>query len=316
MDIGIVDVGTNTILLLLARVDDHGVIVPLADEQRVPRLGKGVDAGKRLSPDSMDRAMEVLQEYDRLMRPVSPSAVVIAGTSAVREAENRKEFALRVRREVGYELEILGGQEEAFWTYRGAISGMPDIEHACVIDIGGGSTELTVGNARSVQSTRSLDVGSVRLTERYFHHDPPTPVEVAHARQEVVEELARIQGVYFGAPAVVAVAGTATSLAILDQGITEYRHDAVASYVLRKDAVDGLLQRLCSLSSSDIGGLSRVLNGRSDVITAGTLILSEVLSYFGFTQAIVSERGVRYGLVLREWEKGNLASPDRPVGGR
>jgi exopolyphosphatase/guanosine-5'-triphosphate,3'-diphosphate pyrophosphatase len=304
MNIGIVDVGTNTILLLLARIDDAGTITPLADEQRTPRLGTGVDAGKRLSPEAMDRAIAVLREYKTMMSRADLSATVVAGTSAVRDAKNREEFADLVRRAVGFELEILGGREEAFWTYKGAVSGLPDIERACVIDIGGGSTEITLGNAHAIQNTRSLDMGSVRLTERYFHHDPPTPVDLAYAREHILQEMRSVQGVYIGVPAAVAVAGTATSLAILDQGISEFRHGAVANYVLRRDAIDALLEKLRFLSSSDITGLSAALDGRSDVITAGTLILSEILSYFGFTRVIVSERGLRYGLALREWEKG------------
>ena len=309
MNVGIVDIGTNTILLLVAQIDEAGRITPLVYEQRTPRLGKGVDARRELRADAIQRALAVLGEYKEMMSGVQLSGVVVAGTSALRDARNGDEFAELVKKTIGCELEILSGEEEAFWTYKGAVSGIPVIGQACVIDVGGGSTELTLGNALTINSTRSLDLGAVRLTERYFHHDPPTPTELWYATGHIREQLAALDGVHLGSPTVIAVAGTATSLAMLDQGIRRFHLQAVTNYVLRQHAVETLLRQLCDMPSLHIADLSAIMDGRSDVITAGTLILREIMSYFGFSQVIVSERGVRYGLALREWEKQKRGAP-------
>ncbi|MEK9137819.1 MAG: Ppx/GppA family phosphatase, partial [Bacteroidota bacterium] len=167
MNVGVIDIGTNTVLLLVARLDTSGNITPLVYEQRVPRLGKGVDAEKNLQADSMQRVIGVLKEYRAMMAQHRLATAVVAGTSAVRDAHNKDEFAELVKREVGFDLEVLSGDEEAHWTYRGAISGVPDFQRATVVDIGGGSSEITVGDASSIHNKISLDIGSVRLTERF-----------------------------------------------------------------------------------------------------------------------------------------------------
>jgi exopolyphosphatase/guanosine-5'-triphosphate,3'-diphosphate pyrophosphatase len=303
MNLAVIDIGTNSILLLVAHCNTAGTLTPLAYEQRVPRLGKGVDSKRKLQKESMQQAVSVLQEYKKILKRFDLTSVVVCGTSAVRDAHNKEEFAELVQSRTGFDLEILSGEDEAMWAYRGALSGIPDIQRACVIDIGGGSTEITIGTSRSVTGTRSLDIGSVRLTERYFAHDPPTPYELTGASELIQEQLGTLRGHYFGAPTVVGVAGTATSLAILDQGLKTFRLAAVTNYEMTADAVQRLLGQLLEMTSARIAQLSAVMEGRSDVITAGTLILSQVLSYFGFSRIIVSERGVRYGLALRECEK-------------
>ena len=149
MNIAVIDIGTNTVLLLIARFDPIGCIIPLAYEQRVPRLGKGVDEYKNLLPDSMERVIGVLEEYKRIMAGFELAKVVICGTSAVRDARNKALFAELIHQGTGLTLEILTGEEEALWSYRGALSGVPDIHRATVVDIGGGSTEIGVGDSRS-----------------------------------------------------------------------------------------------------------------------------------------------------------------------
>jgi exopolyphosphatase / guanosine-5'-triphosphate,3'-diphosphate pyrophosphatase len=298
-----IDIGTNTVLLLVASVGAEGEIAPLVYEQRIPRLGQGVDAHRHLHPDSMARVAEVLKEYREILRPLRSDAVVVCGTSAVRDAANRQEFCDLVKREAGYDLEVLSGQEESLWTYRGAISGFPGLSRATVVDIGGGSTEISVGTRMAVENNISLDIGSVRITERIFRGDPPSAEEMDHSRALVREHLAQAAGFPFAGTSLIAVAGTATTLALLAQGSEAFDIGAVTSYHLTFDAVERMLQKLRAMSSSAIRELSPVMAGRADVITAGTLILREVMERFGFNEALVSERGVRYGLVIREVEK-------------
>ncbi len=303
MRIATIDIGTNTVLLLIAEVDERGQISTLAYEQRIPRLGKGVDAAKNLQSDSMQRVLAVLQEYHSVIARHNVERTIVAGTSAVRDATNKHEFANLIHSQTGFTLEVLSGEEEAYWTYRGAISGVPAIAKATVVDIGGGSTEITIGNSKTILDSVSLNVGSVRLTERCFKHDPPRDTELEAARTFVQDELVTADSFGFEGSTLVGVAGTATSLAILAQEVKEFSIDAVTNYTLELEKVEQLYKKMRAMPANDIRQLSSIMEGRADVITAGTLILREIMVHFAFKEMIVSERGVRYGLVLREWEK-------------
>lgn len=306
MILAAIDIGTNTVLLLVARLDSAGNIEPLAYEQRIPRLGKGVDSGKNLHPEAMRRVVDVLVEYKTICETHNAERVIVCATSAVRDAHNRDEFLALVRKATGFEVEVLSGDEEAYWTYRGAISGIPEIRQATVVDIGGGSTEITVGTARDIVYACSLNIGSVRLTERYFRHDPPTEGELETAIAQTEDQLAGIDASKLAHATLVGVAGTVTSLALLAQRKTDFSLEAVTNYRLRIEKVRDLFRMLRAMSVKQIRQLSSVLEGRSDVILAGTLILREIMEHFNFPEVIVSERGVRYGLILREWERAML----------
>ncbi|HCV44448.1 MAG TPA: Ppx/GppA family phosphatase [Bacteroidetes bacterium] len=303
MNVAAIDIGTNTVLLLVAQIDADGKIIPVVYEQRIPRLGNGVDAQKNLQPESIRRVVDVLKEYRATVTRFNLEKVIVAGTSAVRDAHNREDLALLIKNQVGFDLEVLSGDDEAYWTYRGATSGVPGVQRATVVDIGGGSTEITIGNARTVENKISLNVGSVRLTERFFKHDPPTHTELESAITCVEDELAKAKGFDFEDRTLIGVAGTATSLAMLDQGCKEFSIDAVTNYHLKLDNVNALFRTLRAMPSVEILNLSSVMQGRNDVIVAGTLILREIMAHYKFTEMIVNERGVRYGLAIREWEK-------------
>jgi exopolyphosphatase/guanosine-5'-triphosphate,3'-diphosphate pyrophosphatase len=301
--VAVIDIGTNTVLLLLVRATATGRMEPLLSEQRVPRLGRGVDADRNLRADAMERVIGVLLEYRAMMAPFGPDATVVCGTSAVRDAGNRDEFTRRVEERTGFALEVLSGREEASWTYRGALSGMQGITKATVLDIGGGSTEIAAGDATDVARLISLDIGSVRISERLFRHDPPTHPELEAAIELIENLLGNVKGFSFEGSTLVGVAGTATTLAALAQGLKAFDVTAVARYRLSRDVVEHLFRTLRVMPSAMIRELSGVMEGRSDVITAGALILREVMAHFRFDEMIVSERGVRYGLAMREIER-------------
>jgi exopolyphosphatase/guanosine-5'-triphosphate,3'-diphosphate pyrophosphatase len=301
MKVAAIDIGTNTALLLVASVDGAGNIVPVLDEERIPRLGKGVDRRKTLQHDSMNRVLKVLEEYRQLSAPHKPDVLVLASTSAVRDSENRDEFRERVRAQTGYDLEVLDGDEEARWTYLGARSAVAGSGLMTVVDIGGGSTEIIVGDHEDIRTGRSLDIGSVRLTERYFTHDPPSREEIENARISIRKALGTCPA--FDSSALIGVAGTAAALALLDQSNVDFAWDVVDGYPLRIHRVNSLLQHMQTMPSGEIRTRNRFLAGREDIIVAGALILSEVMTMGGFHEVIVSSRGLRYGLVLREWKR-------------
>jgi exopolyphosphatase/guanosine-5'-triphosphate,3'-diphosphate pyrophosphatase len=245
----------------------------------------------------------VLHEYRELMAPFAPGATAVCGTSAVRDAANREEFSRRVRLETGFALEVLSGQEEALLTYRGGLSGMPQAGRYTVVDIGGGSTEIISGTSGEIGERISLDIGSVRLTERCLRHDPPTPGELEAAIEVTENEIERAARFPFAGSTLVGVAGTATALAVLAQGLKVFDVASVTNYRLGRETVESLFRTLRVMPSSMIGGLSEVMAGRSDVIVAGTLIAREIMAHFKFDSMTVSERGVRYGIALRESER-------------
>jgi exopolyphosphatase/guanosine-5'-triphosphate,3'-diphosphate pyrophosphatase len=300
MSVGVIDIGTNTVLLLIARMAPSGRIETLLDEQRVPRLGRGVDSSRNLSGDSMERVLVVLDEYAALLTRHAPDRVVVFGTSAVRDAANRENFIRRVEARTGYRLEVLTGRDEALWTFRGGISGVDHEGPFTVIDIGGGSTEISVGDPSGVSHHVSLDVGSVRLTERMFHADPPSPLDLERAIALVEDAIALAAAFPLKGTTLVGVAGTATSLAAIAQGLTEYNTGRIAGYRLGVAQVEAIYRDLHQRSAEEILAISGLMKGREDIITAGALILREVMTHFGFSECVVSERGVRYGIALRE----------------
>lgn len=309
MTVAVIDIGTNTVLLLVARVARNGEIQPLVYEQRVPRLGRGVDSSGKLDPGAMDRVISVLKEYRDLMATHAPDATAVCGTSAVRDAANSGEFGRRIEKETGLKLEILSGEEEALWTYRGGVSGVPGPDRYTVIDVGGGSTEIITGNRAEVEDRISLDIGSVRLTERCLRHDPPTDGELEIAIELTENEIARASRFPFAGSTLVGVAGTATSLALLARGLKAFDVASVTNYRLTRGTVESLFRTLRGMTSASIRDLSEAMEGRSDVITAGTLIVREIMAHFKFDSMIVSERGLRYGIAIREAERpgGNRA---------
>ena len=301
--VGVIDIGTNTVLLLVARIDAGGALTPLLYEQRIPRLGAGVDATRNIAPAAMARVIAVLKEYAALAAPHDPAAMAVCGTSAVRDASNREAFASEIFEQTGYRLEVLSGDEEAYWTYRGAVSGIPGADRVTVVDIGGGSTEIITGSRAGIDRRISLPLGSVRLTERFFRHDPPVPAELEAAAQFTDGELERASGFPYGGSTLVGVAGTATSLAILARGLKRFNIADVTNTPLARGSVEDLFTRLSNMSSAEILGLSPVMEGRSDVITAGALVARALMTRFGFDVMSVSERGVRYGIAIREAER-------------
>lgn len=297
---GAIDIGTNSTRVYIAEHSEDR-IVPLERDLVITRLGQGIDREGRLNPSAIDRTVSAVGEYwDRCRAArVTGDRVRIAATSAVRDAANREEFVEEVRARTGLELDVLTGDEEAALSFAGAVA---DLGHFpgpfCVLDIGGGSTEIVVGE-RDVESAISLDIGSVRLTERCIRDDPPPPEqlrEVAAVVDEALEtgEQATRPG---RARSLVGVAGTVTTLSAVAQGLRGYDRDAIHHSVLSLQAVAGLVAQLAGMTSPERAVLPAMPPGREDVIVAGAVILQRVMRRFGFDNVLVSESDILDGLV-------------------
>lgn len=297
-----VDVGTNSTRLLVVDADGE----PLLREMRITRLGKDVDERGRLDDDALRRTLETIDRYRDLWRRkgVDESHVRIAATSAVRDAADRDRFFDGVREATGVQAEVLSGDEEAALSFLGASKAVRAPRPLAVMDIGGGSTELIVGGGDDeVVAAYSMQLGSVRLTERILRGDPPEPREVEHARREVRERLDEADAVLAEGGAdvrsvttLVAVAGTPTTLAALHLGLEVYEPDAIHATTVPTEAIAELTDRLLGLPTVERASLGPIQSGREDVIAGGALILATVLHRYGFGSVVVSESDILDGL--------------------
>lgn len=296
--IATVDIGTNTALLLVADVAG-GTVTPVYEEDRYVRLGQGVDARRRLAPEAVERVLAALRAYKQKAADLGATDFVIGATSASRDARNLDALASRVRDELGVEYGLLSGEEEAIWSFRGACSAYPDLSAACVLDIGGGSTEIVAGPAdpstgsgQAGEPERvSVDVGSVRLTERCFPSLPPTDEMIADAERTVA---AAFDGLGFDASLpLLGASGTTSALGRL-------AHPTTPDAPISAATVRAWRDRLLALSAAGVLALNpAVLDGRADVYAAGVLILDLFMDRFGFDAVRPSPRGLRHGLALR-----------------
>jgi exopolyphosphatase/guanosine-5'-triphosphate,3'-diphosphate pyrophosphatase len=299
-----VDVGTNTMRLLV--VDDDGAT--LVRLLRMVRLGEGVDASGALADAAIDRAVAAHTDFRDVWRRlgVRDAAVVLGATSAVRDARDRDRFLDAVRAVApDVDVRVLSGEEEAEGAFRGVASSLPDAPRPLVVlDVGGGSTELVVGDVedRIVAST-SLQLGSVRLTERLMPSDPPAAAEVLGAIAEVRAQLERAAEA-LGDPlararTLVGVAGTVTTIAAVRLGTGEWQDGAVHGVVLDADDVLAVSNDLVVADRAAIAGLPEVQAGREDVIAAGSLIVRGVLDVLRHDHLVVSEADGLDGLLAR-----------------
>lgn len=299
-----IDVGTNTILLLVADVDgERGRIDRvLEDHVRVVRLGQGVDKNRAFLPEAMDRARACFREYAQTLRKYPGVEVRAVATSGSRDAVNSEDFFEEVRREAGIAVRVISGEEEAQLSFRGALPGdAADPASIAVLDIGGGSTEIVGKEERGEALFRySFDMGCVRLSERFLLSDPPEDSQIQKLQDFVREELAKQAHIVQALKGreLVGVAGTATYLASSALGLDRFDPEKVHGASLTRDSVRSLrerFQRLPAAQRLGIGGMDR---GRADVIVAGASILEEVLVAARLSGLTVSVRGLRYGAVL------------------
>lgn len=305
MRIGVVDIGSNSTRLLIADVQD-GAIEELDRRSQVTRLGQGVDAAGRLADDAIGRVLDTLAAYrDAMDAAAVPAAARVAVlTSAVRDAANGPDFTARVTHDYGLDARTLDGDTEARTSFRGATHGRDPADRTplLVLDIGGGSTELIVGEAGGEAPTFhvSLQVGVVRQTERHLHRDPPPPQQLRTLADDVraAIEAAVPDEVRVSAADAVGVAGTATSLAAIDQRLEPYDPRRVHGYVLELGEIELLLARLAQMDLAERRQVPGLHPDRAPTIVAGAAILLEVLQAFGLGRVEVSEHDILHGVAL------------------
>jgi exopolyphosphatase/guanosine-5'-triphosphate,3'-diphosphate pyrophosphatase len=304
--VAVLDIGSNSTRLLIADVESSGgAVTTLVKRSEVTRLGEGVDARGSLSDEAIARVLQTLRDYRAQIDAHDCEANLAVLTAAVRDASNGAEFAARVRDEFGLDARVLSGDEEAQLTFLGAMSGRESAPAsrwpALVVDIGGGSTEFVVGEDHTAGFHTSLPVGVVRMSERHIRSDPPASAEL--------DALARDARSVFhdGLPAAertpvkraIAVAGTATSAAAIDQQLDPYDPTRVEGHTLSRAVVQAMLARLAAMEEEERRAVPGLHPDRAPTIVAGLVILGEVMGAFELEQVSVSEHDLLFGGAMR-----------------
>ena len=296
-----VDCGTNSTRLLISdgrtQIERH---------MRVTRLGAGVDRTGRLDPEAIERTLAVMRDYRLVMDRYEVAGVRIAATSASRDAANRDDFFGPATEILGAAPELISGSEEAQLSFNGATRDLPPIDgRSLVVDIGGGSTEFALGTDE-LESSLSVDMGCVRMTEKFLQHDPPLPEELSNALSVVEQHLDDVAREVPGAgdaDRFVGLAGTVTTIAAVELGLAEYSRDAIHHFVLTREAAEDVFRTLATEATETRRHNPGLDPGRVDVIVGGCCVLVGIFRYFGFSECVVSEADILDGLILSQLGK-------------
>ena len=299
-----VDIGTNSTRLLVADIDGESVR-ELARRLEITRLGEGVDERHILLPQAIARVRNVLAEYRRAAEEAGADRTLAFATSAVRDAENGEAFLGEIEWSYAFKTRLLAGDEEALLTFRGVSAGRDVAPGTIVIDVGGGSTELILGDAAGVAFYTSLDLGCVRLTERFG-------TDFGAAAAHVRDVLAGSVPAEVRPRAAIGVAGTITTIATLDLGLDEEDPDTVHGHSLSAETVAAWTARLQGMSVEEIRALRGMHPDRAPVIAAGAVVVRETLAHFGLETLEVSEHDIMHGAALAAAELPEEAEGGAP----
>lgn len=293
------DVGTNTVLMLVAEARG-GHFEPVAERMAITRLGRGVDATGRLDPLAIDETVGAIAHFAAEARSLGATGLACVATSAARDAANGAEFLARVQREAGLTAEIISGDLEARLSYEAAARDLGRATPMAVLDIGAGSTELVFAEGGRITFARSFDLGSVRLTERHVRGDPPSPSE----RRAIAEALDQAFASLPPPPAgftLLGIAGTVTTVFTVARGLAEWDPEKVHLGRLSAPEVRRECDRLFALSVDQKRRLPGMPEKRADVIAAGSLVLERAMARLGAGEVVISDRGIRWGLLYERF---------------
>ncbi|MDP2600898.1 MAG: Ppx/GppA phosphatase family protein [Deltaproteobacteria bacterium] len=297
MKMAVIDIGTHSVLLLIAQKNSDGNITVLADEATLTRIGEKMGSMHVFIPAAMERTLAVLKKYKAICNRHGVEKIIAVGTAAFRKAQNAKDFVEEVKQKTGIAIEIISGEREAALTWKAASTDFgSDI---MVIDIGGGSTEIIMGPRTGDHGpwTKSLGVGSVLLTEKYGQDYDKLCEVIENELQVFPSPLEGEGGRRPGEGALVATAGTATTLGAIKKKMKVYHHNEIHGSKLSLDELKNIIADLRSKTIEERKKIPGLEPGRADVILAGSLLLLKTAEHFGFKEITVSDRGVRWGLL-------------------
>lgn len=309
MIVASIDIGTNTVLLLIAKVDVvTKSIIPIFNSYKMPRIGRGIKQSGKINADSISRLFTVLSELKTIIYKFNCDTILLSGTNAFRIASNAEELIELIKNELGFDVDVISGEEEAEFAYLGATSGLKDKTLVSVIDIGGSSTEMITGIGTKIISQTSLQIGSVTLTEEYLKILPPEKSVMDKLKEEIKLHFKQF-GKNLIADKIIAVAGTATTIACMKLGLKEFDECFLENFTLNITDLKDLISKISQLSATEIlKSYGAIMKGREDIILAGAIILEQLMKFYEVNSVIVSTRGIRYGAIVKRHFKDTMDS--------
>ena len=289
-----IDIGTNTILMVVAELLDNGHINVLADEHHIARLGENLNRTGIISDAALGRASKILGKYSEICSKLQVDIIDAVGTSALRDAVNHEIASKILGDKIGHKIKIISGEKEAYLSFIGTIE---DNHQSLVIDIGGGSTEFILGSSESIDFRKSMNIGAVRLTEKYIDKHPPNENSLNQLKKTVQQSLDEHLPDDLVFDKIYAVAGTPTTIAAIAIGLLDDSHENVHGYILKIDDLKNILNLFIENHVDYLINNLFIHPKRADVITAGTVILIESLKHLKKDTCIVSSKGLRYGVL-------------------
>lgn len=295
-----IDLGTNTCLLLVSEFTENKVTT-IVDVQEMPRLGRGVDKNKIISDEMFQKIREIFLKYKKIAQENNCENIFAYGTSALRDAANREDFINYINMETGIEIEVIEGKKEAKFGFDGALIDLPGRTNQVVLDIGGGSTEVSLLNNGKL-TTLSMNLGSVRLKEKFFSESYSIE-NLNKAEQFILNNFVSLAYLSLSNYNLVGVAGTVITLATLNTDLKQFDSEKINGSILRLTDVERLFCMLVEMTEKEIEKLGDFMTGRSDIIIAGTFILLHFMKFFKFEKITVSTKGLRYGAAMEIFER-------------
>jgi len=296
-----IDIGTNTFKLLIAEISKDG-LKEVYSERIITRLGSGVSINNTLNEVAMENGLAALSKFRSVISNFQIDAISAVGTSALREAINSDLFLTKAKIQAGFDIRIISEKEEAIMTSIGMLMDLSTSETYLLIDIGGGSTEFIFIKAGTIISTHSLCLGVMYYADKYMKHDPLHQTDITSMNRNIVEAVENVKLVkkeFSGASVLVGTGGTVTTLSAIAQGLEYFNRDKIHNYHLSLDKVGGISSDISYVSSVERAGKYPILEpSRLDIIVPGTLILKTIMVTFGFKEVIVSDNGLRKGLLI------------------
>lgn len=309
MKIASIDIGSNTVLLLIAEIEkENKKLIPILNLYRMPRLSKGLNSSNMIMDSSIDSLITVLKEYNSTIKDNNCDHVIVNATQALRVANNSDFIIHKIKSEFELDVNIIPGEREAFLSFLGAQSAFESNESSIIIDIGGASTEVIYGVGTDISFQNSFPIGVVTMTEKYSLLSSEKR-DLSRLENYILSLLKEVATLRNSNSRVIAVAGTPTTLAAAKQNLNDFSETKVEGYKLTRDDLTKFINSFTTLSPQDIRQkYGKIIEGRQDIILAGTLILSHILELLNKEYLYTSGRGLRYGAVIDYINSINMES--------
>lgn len=304
MNVASIDIGSNTVIMLIANVDlGKNKITPLLNLYRTPRIGSNLSKSGIISKDSEHKLLKVLDEYNTKIEEFSCAEILCTATKALRSAENSDLIIKSAEEKTGIKIEVISGEREAEYSFFGSVVDYKSTLTTSVIDIGGGSTEIIMGNTQSIKQLHSFNFGSVSLTEKFISNNPPTRTELENLRNHIMEQLNTKEELFNRTIGnLIAVAGTPTTLSAILQNLIEFDESKIDNSIIHFRELEAICHQLSNMTSQQIlERYGKIVEGREDVITTGAIILKTILQKMNSDNLLVSTKGLRYGAIVRKF---------------